>query len=64
MLFRRLMMTPRFFFAEAPQSIAGTPSVTQDTSHPQSPTPPQADTLVPSSRLHPKRSVCRLLQKI
>ena len=59
MMLRRLTMMPRFFFAEAPQSIEGTSPSPQDISHPPSPTPPRADTLGRSSVPLRKTSACR-----
>jgi hypothetical protein len=63
-MLRRLMYLPRFYFAEAPQSIEGTPALTQATNLPSSPIPPPDDTPVHSSVPHPKAKPCRQSPKI
>lgn len=58
MIFRRLMMLPKFCFSEAVQSVEGTPAITQATSHPPSPILPLVDTLGLFSVLLPEATPC------
>lgn len=64
MIFRRLMMLPRFCFAEAAQSVEGTRRCMQDISHLPSLTLLQEGTQDHCSRQHRKVAVCRTLLKI
>ena len=59
MIFRRLMAMPRFCFAEAVQSVEGTPIVTKVTSLLLSPILLQVATQVPFSLLPPKAMLCK-----
>lgn len=60
MIFRRLMMLPKFCFSEAVQSVEGTPTITQDTSHPPLLILPLADTLGLFSVLLPEAMLFNL----
>lgn len=63
MIFRRLMMLPRFAFAKqavAVQSVEGSALLMQATNRQHSPIPPPADTLDRSSAQPPKVRHCSL----
>ena len=60
MIFRRFAVLPRFFFSEAPQSIEGILAVIKDISHLLLLILHREDTLVHSSVLLLRTSVCRL----